>query len=81
MALPQNKIILNVNPDDLTIGDLVLFESGGFTVIGFRNFLNKYSGWRAKEIDKITRLEMSALFADIIRQLNEAASPKVNAPS
>lgn len=77
----QPKTPLELNPpavDDLLLSEAEVFENGGLTVKGFREFMLKYSNWTAKDINGLTVGERRAVVDRIIGKLNEQAAPKAN---
>lgn len=81
MALPNEKLILNLNTDELTIDDMILFEEGGFKASLFKEFLSRHSNWTAKQVGAITVKEMRDVSQQIADTVKEASLPKEIAPA
>ena len=63
--------------EDLLLDDLQLFEPDGFSVRGFKEFIARYSNWKAAEVGKLTAGEMQTVTAQVVEKLQAAAVPKV----
>ncbi len=89
MSLPQNAdgtpkpLNLKLPPDleHWRLGDIALFEPGGFNVTGFITFLVKYSNWTKAEIDNLLAFEMQDVLGGVKKQIELTAVPKANAGS
>lgn len=78
MAIPQTALIVNFNPDNVTLDELCLFEEGGFTAWGFRKFLIDHTNWTAIEIGALTVSELKDVTSQLGEKLKESAVPLVS---
>lgn len=79
MAIPENALVLSIDPDALTLDDIELFED--FKVKKLKAFMAQYSNWTAAQIGKITIAEMREVVSPAIGEaLKSSAVPKVNKP-
>lgn len=78
--LPNTPLILNYNPDAVTLDELCLFEPDGFTATGFRQFLRDHTNWTRSEIGKITVTEMQDVAKQLAEAIQQAAVPLASAP-
>ena len=82
MTIPTEPIHLHdLDTDSLTLDDLELFEAGGFTVKGFKQFIAVHSNWTAAQVGHLKVGEMKAVMVDIAAALEAAAVPKASSSS
>lgn len=82
MALPTLKdgtaktLTLNLpDLDEWRLNDMELFEPGGFTVKGFKAFMQAYSNWSPAEAGALTVKEMKDVIPQIASRLETGAVP------
>jgi hypothetical protein len=80
MAIPAEPLKLSVEPEQMTLNDLELFE-GGFTVKGFKAFMAGHSNWSAAQVGLITVAEMKQVTEQIREALKDSALPKATPPA
>ena len=79
MALPQSDLVLKeIDPDEMTLDELCLFETGGFTAQGFRQFLIDHTEWTPREIGKLTVKELKAITEKLAEKVAAASVPNAN---
>ena len=79
MALPKSELVLKaINPDELTLDELCLFEPSGFTATGFRAFLIARTNWTRAEVGRLTMRDLKAIAEKLAEKINEAAVPNAN---
>jgi len=81
VAIPDKALELTLDPSNLTLDDLELFEDGGFSVKGFKAFMARYSNWTKTQVGALTVAELRDVAKQLGERLKEAAVPKENAPS
>ena len=75
MTIPTEPLEVNLNPDEMTLDDLCLFEPDGFTANGFRDFLTRHTNWTRKQAGAITVAELKDVAEQLAAKLKEAAVP------
>lgn len=92
MALPTNIISnpdgtftevpkpleVNLDPDEMTLDELCLFDSEGFTASGFRAFLIWHTNWTKEEIGKLTVRDLREVVAQMGAKLQAQSVPFAN---
>jgi len=76
MAIPAEELKIVVNPDEMTLDDLELFEDGGFKVGLFKTFMARHSNWTAKQVGALTVSELKQVAEQIAGQVKDASVPK-----
>ena len=69
MAIPEKALEVTLDPDEITLGELMLFEPGGFTIGGFVEFISDNTNWtleeakglKVKEMKQVTEMLREAL--------------------
>ena len=72
---------LDVDPNEITVDESCLFESNGFSIVGFRAFLAKYSNWTLAEIGALKITELDTVLSAMSQKLEDKAVPKTSSPS
>lgn len=80
MAIPDRPLVVSLDPDEMTVNDLCLFEPGGFTVTAFRAFLVAHTNWTDAEIGNLKVKELKDVAEQLKQKLN-AAVPLGSKPS
>jgi hypothetical protein len=82
MSLPKTALETHLPPlDDLLLDEIALFETGGFSVKAFKDFLAKYTNWTAAQAGRLTVSEMRTVTAQLSEKVFLAAVPKENGAS
>ena len=81
MALPDTPLVLNYDPDAVTLDELCLFEPEGFTATGFRAFLRAHTNWTRAQIGGITVNEMKDVAQQLAEAIQQNAVPLVHSAS
>lgn len=77
MAIPNSPLSLTVDVQEMTLGELALFQ-GEFSAPRLIAFLADHSNWTRAEIERITIREMKEVSEQIGEALKGAAVPKEN---
>ena len=67
-----------IDPDAMTLDELCLFESGGFTATGFRQFLINHTEWTPREIGGLTVGELKSITEKLAEKVAAASVPNAN---
>ena len=81
MSLPVEALTIKIDPDQLTVDDMILFEAGGFKFSSFKSFLASHSNWSSEQIGALTMSEAKEVVKEIATQIAQGAIPKENAAS
>lgn len=75
-VVPVRKPLeVTFDPDEATLDEICLFEDGGFTAQGFRQFLIDHTNWDKKEIGKLTINELKEVMAQLGAKLQAQSVP------
>lgn len=72
MAIPTKPLEVNLDPNELTLDEMCLFEATGFTMVGFRAFLIAHTNWSGAEIGKLTVKELLAVSGQLKERLDKS---------
>ena len=77
MAIPATPLKFREDfvPDDLTLDEVCLFDTRGFSSFTFRDFLLMHTRWTPKEIGAITRKEIRNVYNLALTTLGELMVP------
>ena len=75
MTIPSKPLEVNLDTSELTLGELMIFEPGSFTISGFVQFVGNHTNWTDEDIKAVTVNEMK----DVTEQLR-AALQSVSVP-
>lgn len=77
MALPKTPLKFNddFQPDELTLDEICLFDSRGYSAYTFREFLIARTQWTRKEIGAIKRGEIAEAYDLALKALGELMVP------
>jgi len=82
MTIPADNLVLNFpEPERMKLGELKLLQPGGFDLVRFTQFLERYSNWTMAMIDDLEVGEMEQVFTDLANKFKDAAVPKANGAS
>lgn len=76
MAIPDAPLKFKLDPEQLTVDDMILFEPDGFTVSGFKAFMARYSNWTKPQIGQLTVVELRQVSDQLASALEAALDPK-----
>ena len=95
MALPTIKVIgadgtetetvkplevRNLDPDEMTLDEMCLFDGEGFTATGFRQFLLDHTNWTRAEVGILKVTQQLDVAKQMGEKMQAAAVPFVSAP-
>ena len=78
MAIPDKPLEVTIDPDELTLDEVALFEPSGFTVTGFMQFLAEHTNWTREEIGKIKVREMKEVADQLGEKIKAESVPLVS---
>lgn len=81
MAIPALALKFKLDPEQLTVDDMILFEPDGFTVSGFKAFMARYSNWTKPQIGQLTVIELRQVSDQLAAALETALDPKATLTS
>jgi hypothetical protein len=82
MAIPTEPLVLNIDPDSMTLDDVELFyEPTKFKPSAFKAWMGEHSNWTAEQTGKLTLGELKAVAQQIGEAIQEATVPKAKAPA
>lgn len=82
MTIPTEKLVLNIDPDQMTLDDVELFyEPSKFKPSSFKAFMAAHSNWTAEQTGKLTLAELKDVAAQIGEAIQDASVPKAKAPA
>lgn len=71
----KKELIINFDPDKVTVDEYILFEPEGFSMSGMKAFIAKYSNLDEEEIGLMTIKELGDLAEEMGKQLAELSTP------
>lgn len=77
MAIPATPLQLSIDPEQLTLGEIALFQ-GDFSAPRLIKFLVAHGNWTQAEVEAVTLAEMRQVAEQIGGALKGAAVPKAN---
>ena len=75
MTLPDKPLEVTLDVNELTVDEMVLFDPGGFTMLGFKHFLSNHTNWTEEEVGKITLKELMDISDELGKKIQEVAVP------
>lgn len=66
---------VNLNPDEITLDEMCLFDGEGFTASGFRAFLINHTNWTKAEIGKLTVKDLKEVVTQMGAKLQAQSVP------
>lgn len=82
MAIPDTPLELSLDPDELTLDDVVLFDPEPAepitTLIAFRSFLIRHSNWSRTDVGSITLTELEQVMEQTRVAVEGTAVPLAN---
>lgn len=79
MAIPDRPLELNINVNELTLDEMVLFSEKGFNWFDFRQFLiDHVINWTHDEIGAVTIGELQKVAEQIREAVEQNAVPLAN---
>ena len=77
MAIPDTPLKLSIGTEQLTLGEIALFQ-GDFSAVRLIKFLVSHGNWTREQVEDITLAEMRQVAEQIGDALKGAAVPKAN---
>lgn len=75
MAIPDKPLELSIDADNITVGELELFEGENFKVSGLRAFLVNHSNWTDGDIKGLSLKELRQVVEQVGEAMKTAAVP------
>ena len=76
--IPAEPLKLTLSPDEMTLDDIAIFDSEGFSIPKFRKFLLSYGSWDDKQIGAIKLKELREVAEQVGNALKNLSVPKGN---
>lgn len=78
MAIPDKPLEVDIDTAKMTLGELMIFEPGGFTVGGFVQFVANHTNWTVEDIKAVTVEEMKEVTDKLREALQSVSVPLAN---